>query len=116
MFGTLLIKLHLPLQYYLRYFIFIHILKNFNHDFVGTNVFHFGVVSIMFSSALMIYFIMTHHFEYNYIWGHSSTDLSPSLLFSTFYAGQEEVLHFGLCSPVYSEYFYCNILSKEIMK
>ncbi len=53
------------------------------------NLFYISVVGIIVFSSLLIYFIFTHQFQYNYIWGHSSTDLPLPLLFSTFYAGQE---------------------------
>jgi len=39
--------------------------------------------------ALLIYYILTHQFQYTYVWSYSSTDLPTSLLISTFYAGQE---------------------------
>lgn len=39
--------------------------------------------------ALMLYLILTHQFQYTYVWNYSSTDLPTPLLISTFYAGQE---------------------------
>src|SRR5260221_655786 len=39
--------------------------------------------------TLLIYFILTHQFQYAYVWNYSSTDLPTPLLISTFYAGQE---------------------------
>lgn len=40
-------------------------------------------------SAMLVYFILTHQFQYTYVWSYSSTTLPTSLLLSTFYAGQE---------------------------
>jgi cytochrome c-type biogenesis protein CcmF len=39
--------------------------------------------------SLLLYLILTHQFQYTYIWNYSSTDLPTPLLVSTFYAGQE---------------------------
>jgi cytochrome c-type biogenesis protein CcmF len=41
------------------------------------------------ASALLLFFILTHQFQYTYIWSYSSTNLPIPLLISTFYAGQE---------------------------
>ena len=51
--------------------------------------FHLAVVSLMSAFAVLIYFILTHQFQYTYVWNYSSTDLSLPLLISTAYAGQE---------------------------
>ena len=37
----------------------------------------------------MLYLILTHQFQYAYVWEYSNRDLPLALLFSTFYAGQE---------------------------
>ncbi len=44
---------------------------------------------VMSYCALLIYLILTHQFQYTYVWNYSSTDLPTPLLISTFYAGQE---------------------------
>ena len=51
--------------------------------------YHTAVVGMMCAAALLVYLIMTHQFQYSYVWNYSSTDLPGPLLFSTFYAGQE---------------------------
>jgi len=48
-----------------------------------------AVASLITASAMLLYFILTHQFQYYYVWNYSSTDLPLSLLISTFYAGQE---------------------------
>ncbi len=48
-----------------------------------------AVAAMIGAAALLIYLIMTHQFNYAYVWNYSSTDLPGPLLFSTFYAGQE---------------------------
>ncbi len=47
-----------------------------------------AIVVISFCS-LLVYAILTHQFQYTYVWNYSSTDLPTPLLVSTFYAGQE---------------------------
>lgn len=56
---------------------------------VGRMFFHSTVVLILVFSALQLYNILTHQFQYSYVWSYSSRDLSLPLLISTFYAGQE---------------------------
>ncbi len=52
-------------------------------------LFHATVVTVLLISAFQLYNILTHQFQYTYIWSYSSRDLSIPLLISTFYAGQE---------------------------
>ena len=47
------------------------------------------VTAQLTASALLLYYILTHQFQYTYVWSYSSTELSLPLLISTFYAGQE---------------------------
>ncbi|MDE3056443.1 MAG: cytochrome c biogenesis protein CcsA [Bacteroidota bacterium] len=51
--------------------------------------YHTAVVSIILIAVSLIYILMTHQFQFSYVWNYSSTDLPGPLLFSTFYAGQE---------------------------
>jgi cytochrome c-type biogenesis protein CcmF len=55
----------------------------------GRLFFHGTVLSVLATAAFMLYLILTHQFQYTYVWSYSSTDLSTPLLISTFYAGQE---------------------------
>ena len=56
---------------------------------VARNGYHLATLSLMTSAAIMLYLILTHQFQYTYVWNYSSTDLPLPLLISTFYAGQE---------------------------
>ncbi len=47
------------------------------------------VLFVLSFCSLLIYYILTHQFQYTYVWNYSSTDLPTPLLISTFYAGQE---------------------------
>lgn len=51
--------------------------------------FHLTIVSFLGAAATLMYLIVTHQFQYEYIWAHSSTNLSTPLLMASFYAGQE---------------------------
>ncbi len=55
--------------------------------------FHVSVVATICSSAYLLYLIVTHQFDYTYVWSYSSRDLPLNLLISTFYAGQEGSFH-----------------------
>jgi len=41
------------------------------------------------ASAVLLYFILTHQYQYNYVFEYSSNELSFGLLLSSFFAGQE---------------------------
>lgn len=55
--------------------------------------FHLSVIMTISSSAFLLYLIITHQFDYTYVWSYSSRDLPFNLLMSTFYAGQEGSFH-----------------------
>jgi cytochrome c-type biogenesis protein CcmF len=52
-------------------------------------LFHASVLLVLVVAAYLLYLILTHQFQYTYIWSYSSRELSLPLLISTFYAGQE---------------------------
>lgn len=56
---------------------------------IASIFYHIAVTGIVIASMFLLYFILTHQFQYYYVWNYSSTDLPLSLLISTFYAGQE---------------------------
>lgn len=51
--------------------------------------FHAAVISFMVACAALMYLILTHQYQYTYVYEHSSTNLSRPLLMASFYAGQE---------------------------
>ena len=55
--------------------------------------FHGAVIMTISSAAYLLYLIITHQFQYTYVWNYSSKDLPINLLASTFYAGQEGSFH-----------------------
>ena len=56
---------------------------------IARNAYHAATIGVMSAFALLLYFILTHQFQYTYVWNYSSSDLSLPLLISTAYAGQE---------------------------
>jgi cytochrome c-type biogenesis protein CcmF len=56
-------------------------------------LFHAAAVLTISSAAFLLYLIITHQFQYTYVWNYSSKDLPANLLISTFYAGQEGSFH-----------------------
>lgn len=58
-------------------------------------------VLLTISSGILIYLLVTHRFEYFYVWNYTSLDLETQYLFSAFYGGQEgSFMLWILCSFV----------------
>ena len=57
--------------------------------FYARNCYHLATLSLIAAASVFLYLILTHQFQFTYVWEYSSTDLSIPLLISTFYAGQE---------------------------
>jgi len=51
--------------------------------------FHITTITLITSAFYLLYIILTHQFQFAYVWEQSSTDLQLPLLISTFYSGQE---------------------------
>src|SRR5512143_2969285 len=56
-------------------------------------LFHVAAIGTISSAAYLLYLIITHQFQYTYVWDYSSRELPINLLISTFYAGQEGSFH-----------------------
>jgi len=90
MIGEILIKVAFTLC-------FLSVLSYLLHHLRGTPaaltagrwLFRLTVVSIVGTAAFLLSLILTHQFQYTYVWSYSSRELSTPLLVSTFYAGQE---------------------------
>ena len=52
-------------------------------------LFHVSAIGVLSTAAYFMYLILSHQFQFAYIWEQSSTDLQLPLLMSTFYSGQE---------------------------
>lgn len=51
--------------------------------------YHTMSVMVIIASLFFLYIIVTHQYQYKYVFDYSNADLSTGLLLSTFYAGQE---------------------------
>ncbi len=51
--------------------------------------FHTTAIMVIASSALLLHAVLTHQYQYKYIYNYSGSDLPTGLLMATFYAGQE---------------------------
>ncbi len=90
MIGSMLVKLAflsslLSVICYLR----VHLRYNDRTLKWARIFFHTSVATVMVTAAVLLYLILTHQFQYTYVWSYSSRELSLPLLISTFYAGQE---------------------------
>lgn len=63
--------------------------NNATHVNIARAAFHVTVTSFLGAAATLMYLIVTHQFQYEYVWSHSSTNLSTPLLMASFYSGQE---------------------------
>jgi cytochrome c-type biogenesis protein CcmF len=90
MFGGLLVKLaFLACLVSILAFFENHRTNNTRALRVGRIFYYVTALLVLLFSALQLYNILTHQFQYSYVWSYSSRDLSLPLLISTFYAGQE---------------------------
>ena len=55
---------------------------------IGRISFHLTTTSVFVASAALLTLILTHQFQFHYVWAYSSRELPTGLLMSTFYAGQ----------------------------
>ena len=63
--------------------------KEFSHLQIARYAYSLTSLAVISFCALLLSYILTHQFQYTYVWNYSSTDLPTPLLVSTFYAGQE---------------------------
>jgi len=56
---------------------------------IGRLFYHITAIGVITAAIFLLYLILTHQFQYAYVWEQSSSDLQLPLLISTFYAGQE---------------------------
>ncbi|MBU2507218.1 MAG: cytochrome C biogenesis protein, partial [Bacteroidetes bacterium] len=51
--------------------------------------YHAMSISVIAASAMLLHAILTHQYQFKYVFNYSNSDLPLGLLMSTFYAGQE---------------------------
>jgi cytochrome c-type biogenesis protein CcmF len=90
MIGSIFIKLAFGgavlslISYYLSFQY-----KEFKYIKFARTSYHISVFGIMIASAVLMYLILTHQFQYTYVWSYSSVELPTGLLAASFWAGQE---------------------------
>ncbi|GJQ62805.1 MAG: cytochrome c assembly protein [Melioribacteraceae bacterium] len=64
--------------------------KGYKNTLIPARIgFHVTSISVIAASALLLHAVLTHQYQYKYIFNYSGSDLPVGLLMSTFYAGQE---------------------------
>lgn len=55
----------------------------------GRLFFHLTAIGVLSTAAYLLYLILTHQYQFAYVWEQSNSELQLPLLISTFYSGQE---------------------------
>ena len=75
--------------------------KNARFLALARNSFGIMVLSVLSASILLLVYILTHRFEFAYVWEYSSRSLPIDLLVTTFWAGQDgSFMLWALCGAV----------------
>jgi len=80
---------------------------------MGRLFYHIASIMIIAASFFLLYNIVTHQFQYTYIWEHSNTELQLPLLMSTFFAGQEGSFMLWTLMTAVIGIFLLNFVSKK---
>ena len=75
--------------------------------------FHIMSALVISASLFFLYIIVTHQYQYKYVFDYSNADLTTGLLLSTFYAGQEGSFMLWLLLAVVVGIFLQNYASKK---
>jgi cytochrome c-type biogenesis protein CcmF len=68
---------------------------------LARNSYGIMTLSVVAASALLLVYILTHRFEYAYVWEYSSRSLQLDLLITTFWAGQDgSFMLWALCGSL----------------
>ena len=103
---ALLTALYSTLMYYKAY-------KGFNTINKARVGYHITTILVIFASVLLLYFILTHQYQYEYVFEYSSGNLSTGLLISSFFGGQEGSFLLWLLFTVLTGLIVINQTSKE---
>ncbi|MBL1215150.1 MAG: cytochrome c biogenesis protein CcsA [Ignavibacteriae bacterium] len=88
MLGNILITISLGASLFSIYF-YYKSFKGFNKIQYARLSYHVMTITIILASVFLMYAIVTHQYQYQYVFNYSNADLSTGLLLSTFFAGQE---------------------------
>ncbi|MEO6694083.1 MAG: cytochrome c-type biogenesis CcmF C-terminal domain-containing protein [Ignavibacteria bacterium] len=79
---------------------------------LGRLFYHLTAAGILATGAYLMYLILTHQFQFAYVWEQSNTELQLPLLMSTFYSGQEGSFMLWLTMTAVIGIFLLNYVSK----
>lgn len=97
MFGNILVVLALFIGLYSAFKFYKAYYGEYNNIIYARYAYHAMTVLVIIASNYLLYLILTHQYQYKYVFEYSSGDLSFGLLLSTFFAGQEGSFCFGFC-------------------
>lgn len=88
MLGNILLIISLGASLFSIYF-YYKSFKGFDKIQFARLSFHVMTITIVLASVFLMYVIVTHQYQYKYVFNYSNDELSTGLLLSTFFAGQE---------------------------
>ena len=89
MIGSLVVWIGLASSIASAVLYYLAAIRKNNSLSFARRAFQVSVFSTIFSSALLMALILTHRFDFSYVWSYSSRDLPAYLLVTSFWAGQE---------------------------
>ena len=93
--------------YYLNY-------KNETYNYsLARLTYHIMMVNVIGASVFLLYLILSHQFQFKYIYENTSTDLPVGFLISTFWAGQEGSFLFWSLLTAFAGLFVMGFLRKK---
>jgi len=78
----------------------------------GRLFFHLTAIGILSTAAFLMYAILTHQYQFAYVWEQSNSELQLPLLISTFYSGQEGSIMLWTVMTAIIGIFLLNYVSK----
>lgn len=89
MFGSIVLTLALASSVLAMVMYFLNYRGNSNTLNYGRLFYHIMSMLVIIASTYLLYAILTHQYQFKYIYSYSNSDLPLGLLMATFYAGQE---------------------------
>ena len=75
--------------------------KQLNRSRAAFQLYYIHTVAVVAASAFLLYALLTHQFQYYYVYANTDLSLGTAYLFSAFWAGQEgSYLFWALCGAV----------------
>lgn len=113
MFGSILVVAALFAGLYSTYKFYKAYNDGYGNIIQARYAYHAMTILVIIASTYLLYLILTHQYQYIYVFEYSSGDLSLGLLLSTFFAGQEGSFLLWLLFTVVIGLFLQNYTSKR---